>query len=105
MKTGKTETKMTYVGAGAGFVLFSVIGLLPGPLLGGAIGLDIAGTLFGFPVISAIMPRLIVGMSMVMGVLVSAVLPVTGCILLGWLMGCAVDSIKVERDVEAEAKH
>ena len=105
MKTREMTKKMTYMGAGAGLVLFAVMGLLPGSLLGGAIGLNIAGSLFGSPVSSALMPRLIVGMSMLLGVFVSAVIFIAGCSSLGWLIGCAIDSIKTGRMVEAEAKH
>lgn len=105
MKTTEMARKMAYIGAGAGLVLFAVMGLLPGSLLGGAIGLNIAGSLFGFPVSSALMPRLIVGISMLLGVFVSAMLFIAGSSSLGWLIGYAIDSIKIERPVEAEAKH
>ena len=105
MKAGETARKMAYMGAGAGLILFAVMGLLPGSLLGGVIGLNMAGGLFGFPVSSALLPRLIVGMSMLMGVFVSATIFIAGSSSLGWLIGCAVDSLKLEEAVEAEAKH
>ena len=41
--------KTAYIGAGAGLVLFALFGLLPGSLLGGAMGINIAGWLFGLP--------------------------------------------------------
>jgi len=104
MKTREMTKKMTYMGAGAGLVLFAVMGLLPGSLLGGVVGLNIAGSLFGSPVSSALMPRLIVGMSMLLGVFASATLFIAGSSSLGWLMGCAIDSIKIERPLEVEAK-
>lgn len=105
MKAREMTKKMAYMGAGAGLVLFAVIGLLPGSLLGGVVGLNMAGSLFGYPVSSALMPRLLVGMSMLLGVMVSAVIFIAGSSSLGWLIGCAVDSIKVERAVEARARH
>jgi len=105
MKTRETAKKMAYIGAGAGLVLFAVIGLLPGSLLGGAIGLNVAGSLLGFPVSSTLIPRLIVGMSMLLGIFVSATVFIAGASSLGWLVGCAVDSIGIERAVEAEAKY
>ena len=105
MKTREMARKMTYMGAGAGLVLFAVMGLLPGSLLGGVVGLNIAGSLFGFPVSSAIMPRLIVGLSMLLGVFVSAMLFITGSSSLGWLIGCAFDSVRIDRAIEAEARH
>ena len=104
MKTRETAKKMAYIGAGAGVVLFLVLGLLPGSFLGGVIGLNMAGALFGFPVSSAILPRLIVGMSMLLGVLVSAMIFISGTSSLGWLIGCIIDSMKTV-PVEAEAKH
>ncbi len=105
MKTHETARKMAYIGAGAGLVLFAVIGLLPGSLIGGVVGLNIAGGLFGSPVTSALLPRLIVGMSMLMGVLVSAVVFISGSVSISWLIGCAVDAVRVPRAVEAEAKN
>ena len=41
--------KTAYIGAGAGLVLFALFGLLPGSLLGGAMGINIAGWIFGLP--------------------------------------------------------
>jgi hypothetical protein len=103
MKT--TARKMAYIGAGAGVVLFAVFGLLSGSFIGGVIGLNIAGGLFGSPVSSALLPRLIVGMSMLMGILVSAVIFISGLTSVGWLVGCAIDSVMVPRATEAEAKN
>ncbi len=105
MKTKETAKKMAYIGTGAGVVLFAMMGLLPGSLLGGLAGLNIAGSLFGFPVSSALMPRLIVGMSMLLGILVSAVVFIAGLSSLGWLIGCAVGSLRIERTVPVEARH
>jgi hypothetical protein len=105
MKTKETTGKMAYIGMGAGLVLFAVIGVLPASLIGGAVGLTIAGSLFGYPVSSALLPRLIVGMSMFLGVLVSAVIFIAGCTCAGWLIGCAIDSLGSGRAAEAEAKN
>lgn len=93
--------KGLYVGAGAGLVLFAIIGLLPGSFIGGVIGLNIAGSLFGLPLESALAPRIIVGMGMVLGVMVSGVVFVLGASVLGWLLGHAVDAVKAG----AEARH
>lgn len=38
-----------YIGAGVGLVIFAFFGLLPGSFLGGAIGLNLAGKIFGTP--------------------------------------------------------
>ena len=56
--------KTTYLGAGIGLVLFAIIGLLPGSLLGGAMGLNIVGVLFGYPVTASLLSRIIVAASM-----------------------------------------
>lgn len=105
MKTQEAARKMAYIGAGAGLVLFAVVGLLPGSFIGGVVGLNIAGGLFGSPVSSALLPRLIVGMSMLMGILVSGVIFISGSVSVGWLIGCAIDSARVPRAIEAEAKN
>ncbi len=103
MKTRETAKKMAYIGVGAGLVLFAVAGLLPGSLLGGVIGLNMAGSLFGHPVSSALMPRLLVGMSMLVGVLVSAVIFIAGSASAGWLAGYTFGSLKARHAVEAGA--
>ncbi len=104
MKTRETAKRMAYIGAGAGVVLFAVIGLLPGSFLGGVIGLNIAGSLFGMPVSSALLPRLIVGLSMLMGVLVSGIIFIAGSTIAGWLIGYVIDSLKAEKTVPVEVR-
>ena len=104
MKTRETAKRMAYIGAGAGLVLFAVIGLLPGSFLGGVIGLNIAGSLFGMPVSSALLPRLIVGLSMLVGVLVSGIIFIAGSTIAGWLIGYVIDSLKAEKTVPVEVR-
>jgi hypothetical protein len=82
--------KTAYIGAGAGMVLFAIFGLLPGSLLGGAAGIKLAGMLFGLPLESGIMQRVIVLASMLTGVLASGVTIVTATATLGWLAGAAL---------------
>jgi hypothetical protein len=96
--------KMAYIGAGAGLVLFAVLGLLPGSFLGGVVGLNIAGSLFGMPVGSALLPRLIVGVSMLLGVLVSGIIFVSGATVTGWLLGYVIDTLTAGKTVTAEVK-
>ncbi len=43
----KIAIKMAYVGGGASLVLFLVFGLMIGSFIGGVVGLNIAGLLFG----------------------------------------------------------
>jgi len=81
----RTYTKsLTYIGAGAGVVLFAVFGLLPGSFLGGVMGLNLAGSLLGTPVASGVVARLIVAASMVLGVMVAGIMFITAASTLGW---------------------
>ena len=105
MKTRETAKQVAYIGAGAGLVAFALVGLLPGSFLGGVVGLNIAGALFGLPLTSALVPRLIVGMSMLLGVFVSALMFVSASSTAGWLIGLLIDALKVGKAVPAEAKH
>jgi hypothetical protein len=82
-----------------------VVGLLGGSFIGGVIGLNIAGELFGAPVSSALLPRLIVGMSMLLGILVSGLMFIAGSGTVGWLIGCAIDSVRAPRSIEAVARN
>jgi hypothetical protein len=104
MKTREMAKRMAYIGAGAGLVLFAVIGLLPGSFIGGVIGLNIAGSLFGMPVSSALLPRLIVGISMLLGVLVSGVIFIAGATVAGWLIGYVIDALRTGKTVPVEVK-
>ncbi len=94
--------KTAYIGAGAGLVLFALFGLLPGSLLGGAMGINIAGWLFGLPLQPGLVSRVIVLASMLIGVLVSGIVMVTATSTIGWLVGKALETGKA--GVEAEAK-
>jgi hypothetical protein len=94
--------KGMYVGAGAGIVLFAIIGLLPGSFMGGAIGLSIATSLFGGPLGTSLLPRLIVGAAMVFGVLVSGLLFIVGASSVGWLIGYVIDAARRDKTVEKE---
>jgi hypothetical protein len=89
MKTTLTR-QGTYIGAGAGLVLFAIFGLLPGSLLGGAAGIKLAGMFFGLPLDPGLLSRLIVLMSMLVGVLVSGTVIVTASSAIGWLAGAVL---------------
>ncbi len=79
--------KGAYIGAGAGLVLFAIFGLLPGSLLGGAAGINVAGWLFGLPLEPGLVSRAIVLVSMLMGLLVAGIMTVTATSTVGWLGG------------------
>ncbi|MDA8088145.1 MAG: hypothetical protein M0Z75_15780 [Nitrospiraceae bacterium] len=101
---GKIAKKAVLLGAGAGIVCFFIFGLLPGSFLGGVTGLNIAGLLFGYPVTSGILPRLIVAASMLLGIMVSGVIFVVGGGLAGWFLGTIIDSIAAPKAAKAEEK-
>jgi hypothetical protein len=93
MKEGFAK-RLAYIGAGCGVVLFAVFGLLPGSFLGGVMGLNIAGTLLGYPVASGVLSRLIVAASMVLGVMVSGIMFITASSTAGWLIGTVIDAVR-----------
>lgn len=101
MKSGETAKKAAYIGAGAGLALFAIIGLLPGSLIGGSIGVAIAGKLFGAPLTPHLLPRLTVALSMLLGVFVSGVLFVAGGTTAGWTIGNALDALKTSKPARA----
>lgn len=84
--------KTAYIGAGAGLVLFALFGLMPGSLLGGAMGINLAGWLFGLPLHPGLVARVIVLVSMLIGVLVAGIVMVTATSTIGWLVGKVLDS-------------
>ena len=96
--------KGAYIGAGAGLVLFAIFGLLPGSLLGGAMGINIAGWMFGLPLEPGLISRAIVLASMLVGVLVAGIVIVTASTTVGWLAGRLLEgSATQEEQKEAEA--
>jgi hypothetical protein len=99
METRETAKKGLYVGVGAGLILFVLVGLLSGSLVGGLIGLKIAGGIFGIPLEAAILPRLIVALSMVAGIMISATVFIVGSAIAGWLAGYVVDTVRDARRV------
>jgi hypothetical protein len=97
MKTTETSKKGLYTGVGAGLVLFALVGLLPGSFIGGVIGMNIAGSICGLPLTSTLLPRLIVAVSMLTGVMLSGVVFVTGSAIVGWLAGTTVEALKARK--------
>jgi len=105
MKTqGDIAKKGLYIGAGAGLVLFAIIGLLPGSFIGGAIGLNIAGSIFGYPVGPQLAARMIVAASMLFGILVSGIVFTAGLSFAGWAIGSIIDTLMAKKAVEQEAR-
>ena len=97
MKTGKLGNKGLYAGVGAGLVLFALTGLLPGTFIGGVVGLNIAGSIFGLPLTASLLPRLVVAAGMVLGVLLSGVAFVTAGAIVGYGAGHVADMVHQSR--------
>jgi len=95
--------KGAYIGAGAGLVLFAIFGLLPGSLIGGAMGINVAGWLFGLPLEPGLISRVIVLASMLVGVLVAGIVMVTATSTVGWLLGRLVEGAAHKEEKEAAA--
>lgn len=85
--------KFMYIGAGAGLVLFAIFGLFPGSFFGGVMGLNISGMILGYPVAESIITRIIVGLSMMIGVMVTGLIFVLGGITAGWITGNVVSTL------------
>ena len=100
----KIAKKAVWIGAGAGILGFAIFGLLPGSFIGGVTGLNIAGMLFGYPVTSGVLPRMIVAVSMLLGILVSGVIFVVGGGIIGWFLGTVIDSVSAPKAAKTEEK-
>ncbi len=92
MKSLLTSQKGLYIGTGIGLILFVLVGVLTGSLIGGVIGLKAAGFIFGSPLEGALLARVIVAVSMMTGVFVSALMFVGGMGFLGWAVGFLFDA-------------
>jgi hypothetical protein len=104
MKSILTSQKRLYVGTGIGLILFVLVGVLSGSLIGGVIGLKAAGFIFGSPLEGALLARVIVAVSMLTGVFASAVIFIGGLGFLGWAAGFLYDAT-VKTGVEAPHAH
>ncbi len=104
MERLKTSQKGLYVGTGIGLILFVLVGVLSGSLIGGVIGLKAAGFIFGAPLEGALLARVIVAVSMLTGVFASAVIFIGGLGFLGWAAGFVFDAT-VKSGVEAPKAH
>ena len=96
-----TAKSGAYIGAGAGLVLFAIFGLLPGSLIGGAMGINVAGWLFGLPLEPGLISRAIVLLSMLMGVMVAGIVMVTATSTVGWLLGRLMEGGAQEKEATA----
>ena len=93
MEKGINAKKGLYAGTGTGIILFLLVGMFPGSLIGGAIGLMISQALLGTPVEPTLLPRIITIVSMVAGIIGAAGVFVVGTSVLGWTIGAAIDTV------------
>jgi hypothetical protein len=91
--------RLAYMLAGCATVLFVIFGMFPGSYLGGAIGLDAAGILFGLPVTSGMFSRWIVAASMALGVMAAGIMFITAAATAGWLISTALHTLTGRRRV------
>jgi hypothetical protein len=101
MKSTVTKN-LAYIGAGIGLTLFALFGLLYGSLIGGIIGLNVSGAIFGSPVEAGILQRMIVAVGMLSGILLAAVVCVAGCATVGYLIGVVIDPESWRKKKEVE---
>jgi len=99
--------KVGLIGAGAGLVMFALFGLLHGSVIGGAIGLDIVSGIYSTAASPTLLARVIIGGSMLAGVIIAGVMFVVGFgtvgAAAGWVLGWMVEP--KETGEYAKAKH
>lgn len=94
MKKGVNASKGLYAGTGTGLILFLLVGMFPGALIGGAAGLFVTNMVLGAPVEPTIIPSIIMVLSMVVGIMSSAAVFIVGTSVLGWSIGAAIDTLQ-----------
>ncbi|MFZ4579851.1 MAG: hypothetical protein ACOYOB_15790 [Myxococcota bacterium] len=77
----------TYVGAAVSFIVYLVIGAVPGTLYGGYMGLIMTGALFGTPVEPTMMAKVITTGGMALGLFASLFLFLVAGAFIGTLLG------------------
>jgi hypothetical protein len=95
--------KLTYFGGGAGLALFAVFGLTQAAFIGGVLGINIAGSLMGYPLVPALITRAIVAIGMLTGITSAGMMFVVAGTTLGWLAGTTVDYVTGhDKDLEPQ---
>ena len=99
--------KTALIGAGIGLAMFAVFGLLHGALIGGTAGLGIANYVFGESTLALmaneLLPRIVVGASMLVGVMVAAIAFVVSGSVIGAAGGYALSLLTGVEEVSGEA--
>ena len=94
MERIEMSKKGLYIGTGIGLILFVLVGFLSGSLVGGMAGLKIMELIRGAALDTTLLSRVVVGVFMVVGVIVSAVLFIGGMAALGWTAGFMFEAVK-----------
>ncbi len=92
----KTSKTFAYIGAGIGLTIFALFGLLYGSFIGGIIGLQINGQLFGAAAELDILPRIVASFGVMFGVFLAAVVCVVGSSIMCYLVGAVIDCVCLE---------
>ncbi len=90
---GRLTQKVGFLGAGVGLTLFALFGLMPGSFIGGVLGLNITGMIFGTPVSPGVVPRIIIALGMITGVLISGLIFVVAGAVVGTSIGYILDAL------------
>ena len=88
MKT-RTPYRLAMAGAGFGLAIFAVFGLQPGAYIGGMLGVNVAGLIWGAPVLPTLAARAAVAAGMLLSVLATGTLFTMSGASIGWLAGQA----------------
>ena len=100
MKTLKEKNKgrstmasiMATAGCGMALAVFAIYGLLNASLIGGLVGLNIAGAIMGYPVEATLVAKVIVALGMLAGVTLAALTCALAGTSLGWVAGKVADA-------------
>ena len=98
----KTAKKAGLAGAGLGLVLFLLVGLLYGSLIGGTMGLEIVNSVFHEAAGVTLLSRVIVAASMLAGVIVSGIVFVGLFSTIGWAAGYVAGAAMEPRTAKLE---
>jgi hypothetical protein len=103
MKT-RTPDRLATAGAGFGLAIFAVFGLQPGAYIGGMLGVNAVGLIWGTPVLPTLAARAAVTGGMLLSVLATGTLFTLSGASIGWLAGQAANmSLSLTRTLKHSA--
>lgn len=91
--SGRMGTRLAYLGSGMGLGLFAVFGLMHASFIGGILGINVVGGIFGYPIEPTLISRAIVAFGMLTGVMVCGLAFVLAGAALGWALGTGIEAI------------